>query len=266
MPTEEVQPEGKRKFEGVWIPREIWLHPALSIQEKCMIVEINSLDHSDTGGRPCFASNKHFSNFLGVTNMRCSQIISSLKDKGFISVKYNYETDKKNIKERLITITDLLRKLKGGIKNTKGGYKENVKDRYTVRDIHINKDNSEFDFEKFLSFFEGQQSTYQLEAKWIQLSDPVREAIAAHLPKLKAVTDDQKFFPGAKNYLNSEGWKNPVIDRRKKKAPVIVSPTYGSFPDDYKQTQERIRELNRKDGHTNLVEELRLLRSQKEAV
>ena len=34
-----------RAFRGVWIPAEIWLSEAMTLQEKVMLVEINSLQH-----------------------------------------------------------------------------------------------------------------------------------------------------------------------------------------------------------------------------
>ena len=45
-----------RDFKGVWIPKEIWLNTDLSIIEKVLLVEIDSLDNSDRG---CFASNEY---------------------------------------------------------------------------------------------------------------------------------------------------------------------------------------------------------------
>src|SRR5512145_1551891 len=52
-----------RDFKGVWIPREIWLSPTLSLMEKVLFVEIHSLDNE----RGCYASNRHFAAFFGVS-------------------------------------------------------------------------------------------------------------------------------------------------------------------------------------------------------
>ena len=48
----------------------------------------------------CFASNKYIVN---ITHERVSKIISSLKDKGYVSVKLKDKTDSKEIEERQIT-------------------------------------------------------------------------------------------------------------------------------------------------------------------
>ena len=40
----------QRNFKGVWIPREVWLSEELSLMEKVLFVEIDSLDNE----RSCF--------------------------------------------------------------------------------------------------------------------------------------------------------------------------------------------------------------------
>ena len=72
----------QRDFKGVWIPKEIWISEQLSLMEKVLFVEIHSLDNE----RGCFASNKHFAQFFGVSERQIRNYVSSLKDKGFITV------------------------------------------------------------------------------------------------------------------------------------------------------------------------------------
>ena len=42
-----------RDFKGVWIPKEIWLNPDLTLVEKCLLVEIDSLDNEHERGLFC---------------------------------------------------------------------------------------------------------------------------------------------------------------------------------------------------------------------
>jgi hypothetical protein len=70
-----------RDFKGVWIPKEIWLNTDLSIIEKVLLVEIDSLDNSDRG---CFASNEYLASFVQLSEGRVANIISDLKKRGFI--------------------------------------------------------------------------------------------------------------------------------------------------------------------------------------
>jgi hypothetical protein len=70
-----------RDFKGVWIPKEIWLNTDLSIIEKVLLVEIDSLDNSDRG---CFASNEYLASFVQLSEGRVANIISDLKKRNFI--------------------------------------------------------------------------------------------------------------------------------------------------------------------------------------
>ena len=66
----------ERNFKGVWIPKEIWLTDELSLQEKVVLVEIDSLDDEEKG---CYASNKYFADFFKLSNGRISQIINETR-------------------------------------------------------------------------------------------------------------------------------------------------------------------------------------------
>lgn len=70
-----------RDFKGVWIPKEIWLNTDLSIIEKVLLVEIDSLDNSDRG---CFASNEYLAKFVQLSEGRVANIISDLKKRKYI--------------------------------------------------------------------------------------------------------------------------------------------------------------------------------------
>lgn len=70
-----------RDFKGVWIPKEIWLNTDLSIIEKVLLVEIDSLDNSEKG---CFASNEYLASFVQLSEGRVANIISDLKKRGYI--------------------------------------------------------------------------------------------------------------------------------------------------------------------------------------
>ena len=71
-----------RDFKGVWIPKDIWQSRQLSLMERVLFVEIHSLDNE----RGCFASNRHFAEFFGVSERQIRTYIAVLKEKGFISV------------------------------------------------------------------------------------------------------------------------------------------------------------------------------------
>lgn len=106
--------ENNRKFKGVWIPADYWLDENLSIMEVVILTEIDSLD----GDNGCFASNKHFASFIGMTPAYVSKIIKHLKEKGYISV--NYKTENR-VTTRSIKIIRGTNSSKRGINNSLGG-------------------------------------------------------------------------------------------------------------------------------------------------
>ncbi|MEL7893477.1 helix-turn-helix domain-containing protein [Vreelandella neptunia] len=110
----------ERAFRGVWIPAEIWLNRELSLQEKVMLIEIDSLQHPQKG---CFKSNKKLAEFFGLSPNRVSEVISSLKKKGWVRVDQIREG--KQIVERRIFMKRPLDTAPKGTRKTEEGYSEN---------------------------------------------------------------------------------------------------------------------------------------------
>ncbi|WP_249976097.1 helix-turn-helix domain-containing protein [Vreelandella olivaria] len=110
----------ERAFRGVWIPAEIWLNHALTMQEKVMLVEIDSLQHPEKG---CFKSNKKLAEFFGLSPNRISEVIGSLKKKGWIRVEQIRKG--KEIVERRIFMKRPLEAAPKGTRKTEEGYSEN---------------------------------------------------------------------------------------------------------------------------------------------
>jgi len=100
-----------RKFKGIWIPSEVWLNQVLSIQEKAMLAEVDSLQDSDRG---CYASNLYFSEFFNLSKDRVSRIINSLVSKGYLHSEEIRE--KKVVVERRLRVDKL--KFYGIVENT----------------------------------------------------------------------------------------------------------------------------------------------------
>jgi DnaD/phage-associated family protein len=145
--------DNKRAFKGIWIPKEVWESKELTLQQKVMLVEIDSLDNE----KGCYASNKYFSEFFGISSGRVSQVINELIDKGYLNAEYIKEDNQ--ILGRILKIQSppypvkVFRKLnrgylendKGGIKYSKGGYLENYKDNNIIYN-NINNNNNIYDF------------------------------------------------------------------------------------------------------------------------
>jgi DnaD/phage-associated family protein len=132
--------DNKRAFKGIWIPKEVWESKELTLQQKVMLVEIDSLDND----RGCYASNKYFSDFFGISSGRVSQVINELIDKGYLNAEYIKEDNQ--ILGRILKIQSppypvkVFKKLnrgylendEGGIKYSKEGYLENDEDNNII--------------------------------------------------------------------------------------------------------------------------------------
>lgn len=70
----------ERDFKGVWIPKEIWLNDELTMLEKCILVEIDSLDNEDG----CNASNDYLAKFCQCGITKVATTISKLIKMGLI--------------------------------------------------------------------------------------------------------------------------------------------------------------------------------------
>lgn len=71
-----------RDFKGVWIPKEIWLNKDLTLLEKIIFTEIDSLDNEDN----CTAGNEYFAEFCGCSESKVSKAIKKLQDLDMIEV------------------------------------------------------------------------------------------------------------------------------------------------------------------------------------
>lgn len=131
----------ERQFKGIWIPKEIWLTSELSLQEKVILVEIESLEDEERG---CFASNNYFAKFFNLTPSRVSQIINLLVEKNYLEV--DYVKKGKQIVNRIIRIKrppypEVFNLLNRGIKYPKGGDLENCEEN-NISSNNILKENN----------------------------------------------------------------------------------------------------------------------------
>lgn len=100
------------ELKGVWIPKDILLNKELNDKEKIVLSIILILS---TELNYCFVTNRYLSKILNITINRASKIISSLKEKEYITVKIIYDLETQEIKSRELRLTDKL--LRGIVKN-----------------------------------------------------------------------------------------------------------------------------------------------------
>lgn len=106
-----MEQQQKRDFKGVWIPKEIWLAEDLTLTEKALWAEIDSLDGKDG----CWATNAYFEQQLGLKKKTVSELINGLVKKGYIKSRIKYKetaNNKKVVDKRILRINE--RKSKKG--------------------------------------------------------------------------------------------------------------------------------------------------------
>lgn len=74
--------ERNRDFKGVWIPREIWLNDELTMLEKVILIEIDSLDNE----QHCVAGNEYLSQFCQCSEWKIGDAIKKLQKLGYIEI------------------------------------------------------------------------------------------------------------------------------------------------------------------------------------
>lgn len=128
----------ERNFKGVWIPADVWLNTDLSIQEKVMLVEIDSLNACPNRG--CWANNDHFAKFFGLSKSRVSEVINSLVKKGYLKTKF--KRDGKQIVERNIFVITPFDKLNTPLRETEAPPSGNAEENNTnFNNTEVTKDN-----------------------------------------------------------------------------------------------------------------------------
>ncbi|NJL54146.1 helix-turn-helix domain-containing protein [bacterium] len=93
-----------RDFKGIWIPKEIWLDQSLSLFEKALFAEIDSLD----GVKGCYADNKYFQKFFNVSERTLQEALKRLRELGYISVE-NFDGRTRILKSHLQTVYEKFR-------------------------------------------------------------------------------------------------------------------------------------------------------------
>lgn len=71
-----------RDFKGVWIKKEIWLDSSMSLVEKALFAEIESLDNKDG----CYAKNSYFAEFFQVSEPTISRAVKRLIELKYVKV------------------------------------------------------------------------------------------------------------------------------------------------------------------------------------
>lgn len=93
-----------RGFKGVWIAKRLYLTREFTPNEKFVLIEIYSLSTGEK--KQCYASNKHFADFVGLKENTVQKMLLKFENAGYIKRIYTYKANSKEIDKRIITLTD----------------------------------------------------------------------------------------------------------------------------------------------------------------
>lgn len=91
----------ERNFKGVWIPAKLYLSGIFSPNEKFVLLEIYSLSKKNG----CYATNKHFADFIGLKENTIQKMMLEFEKAGYIKRIFEYKENSKEIKNRIIILT-----------------------------------------------------------------------------------------------------------------------------------------------------------------
>lgn len=233
-----------RGFRGVWIPKEYWLDPNLKIMEVVFITEIESLDN----GKGCYASNKYFSEFFGISKGRCSQIINNLSEKGYI--KIDYDREGKQVKKRTMKV---VRKLTTPYLENYRPYLENDKENNTSSntsnndqsDRKVSEKQLEEDFNKLWKLYprkEGKKKSFEAYKRAIKkgtTNKEIQTGIVNYLTQIKVQGTDKKYIKQGSTWFNGECWDDDY-NLGESQAPVNPKEKTGDAPRPRSREEEEL--------------------------
>jgi hypothetical protein len=190
-----------RDFKGIWIPKEVWLSKDLTLQEKVFLVEIDSLDNE----HGCYATNKYFSEFFELSEVRVSEVISSLVQKGYIVSSINKSQGNKR---KLKTL------LKKSLRPSQTKVEDPLKDSFMplYNNTINNTINNTYSFDDFWDLYDKKVGNKdKLRGKYEKLSLQDRELIFLHVPKYKSANPDKQYRKNPETYLNNKSWLDEII-------------------------------------------------------
>ena len=205
--------ENKKNYFAI-IPAPVRYCKKLKANEKLMFGELTALTNEKGF---CYASNDYFANLYGVSKTSVSKWISSLEKNKFIRVKMIYQKDTKQIKERRIYISTLLKKTSIPIEEKLNTPIEEKLKVNIYNNINNIKDNNSTKFEKrqysqitqkafshFANLFpEKYRPKTQLQKnKWLDCLEKIQKIDKYNLREVYNV---------AKNLRQDEFWQNNFL-------------------------------------------------------
>lgn len=237
-----------RDFKGVWIPKEIWLNEELTLLEKIIFVEIDSLDNENH----CVAGNEYFATFCNCSESKISKAIKKLKDLNMIEeVSFDGRHRKIRVVKSIIENSKKYEADSQKIRSNNIDNKQNNNKNNNSKELLLQNQNSP-------SFEFGKQKPKResLYTKCVSMIDdfisqhncgnPVRNKLIEYLKYRLSVTDKPLYTNMWKgllaklNKLHQEGYGyEPIIDYAIERGYLSFYPPAGCYNDIKEKPWER---------------------------
>jgi hypothetical protein len=240
----------ERAFLGVWLPKEIYLHKGLTPTEKLLLAEINSFSKNGV----CFASNEHFSEFLGITKKHVSKLITKLSKMELVKVDLTYKKGTKEVEKRLITpirfyedtpthsgvdphLIEADTPTHSGVDPhlIEAYYKEQVKEQDKEQDknkkntkkVSIPKSQLDNEFEKLWDIYPlkrgDRQKAYNSFTKARKVKkipyESIENGLLLYIRHVEQNGIEERFIPHGSTWFNQERWRDEYSTVTTKKQP-----------------------------------------------
>lgn len=220
-----------RDFKGVWIPKEVWLDKRLSMLDKGILAEIDSLDMSEDG---CFASNEYLAEFCQCSPTKVSTSISRLVELGYIRIA-SFDGRKRYLKSCLSKSESLpFKNCKAAFQKVKDSNIDNNTDR---KDISSTDDVPD-GFDIFWKEYPRKDGKQDAIKAWRslnpgkQLQDTIRKDVQRRIHEGGSwFNTERRFIKMAASYLRGRRWEDETETPRRDEGdhlpftqPPSVSP------------------------------------------
>lgn len=200
-----------RDFKGVWIPKDVWLDTNLTMLEKGILVEIDSLDMSDDG---CWASNEYLATFCQCSIPKVASAVSKLVDLGYIK-RESFDGRRRKLKSCLSFFR------RQTYKNYKADLKKVDANNTTINQeiIHTprKREKSVFSdgFDDFWSAYPRPVKKKTAFEAWSKLKpdEELRKKIIADINRRKSSewsNIEERYIPHPSTYLNQRRWEDEI--------------------------------------------------------
>lgn len=230
----------ERKFNGVWIPREIWLDERLNALDKIILTEIDSLDNGD---EHCHAGNDYLAQFCQCSASKVTKTISKLIELGYVQV-HSFDGRVRRLRSCLVYCTPQDSKIyeaeQQNVRPINISINQSIKHtpRKSAKSVFTDG------FDEFWAAYPKPVAKNRAAQSWAKLKpdEELRWRIIADIRRRmngEWRDIDEKYIPYPATYLNQHRWEDehPAPD---------PEPTPGPYHDGLtdEERQRKIEEMN----------------------